>query len=73
MQEFEEGESHDASFAKSLDRMQPLIHNIATGGGTWTEANVTEVQVKERYGAIIARGSQDLWAKAKKLVEAHFG
>ena len=39
--EFEAGTSDDAAFAKSLDRMQPLIHNIATDGGTWTESNVS--------------------------------
>ena len=71
-QEFEVGESNDAAFAKSLDRMQPLIHNVATGGGTWTEVNVTEDQVKERYGPTIAGGSADLWAHAERLVENHF-
>ena len=71
-QEFEAGESNDAAFAKSLDRMQPLIHNIATEGGTWIEPNVTKDQVKERYGPTIAGGSAELWSKAEKLVEAHF-
>jgi putative hydrolase of HD superfamily len=71
-QEFEAGNSNDAAFAKSLDRMQPLIHNIATNGGTWAEASVTEAQVKERYGPTIANGSLGLWTKAKKLVEKHF-
>ena len=70
--EFEAGASNDAAFAKSLDRMQPLIHNIETGGGTWTDSAVTETQVKERYGPTISDGSLGLWAKAKKLVEAHF-
>jgi putative hydrolases of HD superfamily len=70
--EFEAGESNDAAFAKSLDRMQPLIHNIETGGGTWTEANVTKTQVKERYGPIIAGGSAELWNHAESLVESHF-
>lgn len=70
--EFEEGKSTDAAFAKSLDRMQPLIHNIATEGGTWAEVGVTEIQVKERYGPIIAGGSVDLWSHAEKLVENHF-
>ena len=71
-QEFEAGMTDDAAFAKALDRFQPLIHNVATGGGTWVEANVTEVQVKERYGPSIKRGSTSLWAKAKELVEKHF-
>ncbi|NQZ33708.1 MAG: HD domain-containing protein [Oceanospirillaceae bacterium] len=70
--EFEAGTSDDAAFAKSLDRMQPLIHNVATGGGTWVEANVTEIQVKERYGPAIAGGSSSLWSKAKSLVSNHF-
>lgn len=70
--EFEAGISNDAVFAKSLDRMQPLIHNIETDGGTWTESDVTETQVKERYGPTISGGSVGLWSKAKKLVEAHF-
>ena len=71
-QEFESGASNDAAFAKALDRMQPLIHNVATDGGTWAEANVTETQVKKRYGPTIEGGSSSLWSKAKKLVNCHF-
>jgi len=70
--EFEEGKSSDAAFAKSLDRMQPLIHNVATSGGTWTEPGVTEHQVRERYGPTIRRGSKSLWSHAVELVEKHF-
>ena len=70
--EFEPGTSDDAAFAKALDRFQPLIHNVATGGGTWLEANVTEAQVNERYGPTINKGSASLWSKAKNLVENHF-
>lgn len=33
--EFEEGQSDDAQFAKALDRFQPLLINVFTGGGTW--------------------------------------
>jgi putative hydrolase of HD superfamily len=71
-QEFEAGTSDDAVFAKALDRMQPLIHNIATDGGTWAEANVTKAQVEERYGPIIKEGSLGLWSKAKELIGKHF-
>ncbi len=70
--EFEAGESDDAAFAKALDRFQPLIHNIETGGGTWTEANVSKNQVKERYGVPISAGSPGLWRLAEKLVDEHF-
>ena len=71
-QEFELGESNDAAFAKSLDRMQPLIHNIATGGGTWEESSVTKEQVYDRYGPTISNGSTLLWSKATELVESHY-
>lgn len=70
--EFEKMESSDAKFAKSLDRFQPLIHNVATNGGTWSEANVSQQQVEERYGPTIAAGSTSLWSYAKKLVNKHF-
>jgi putative hydrolase of HD superfamily len=72
-QEFEAGKTCDAAFAKGLDRMQPLIHNVATGGGTWLEANVTKEQVNGRYGPAISAGSNELWRKAEELVEGHFG
>lgn len=63
-QEFESVESDDAAFAKSLDRFQPLIHNIETGGGTWVEASVTKSEVQERYGRPIAAGSASIWGGA---------
>lgn len=71
--EFEAAESADARFAKALDRLQPLLLNTLTGGGTWTENNVSEQQVYERYGPTIADGSPALWTHARALVERHFG
>lgn len=70
--EFEASETNDAKFAKSLDRFQPLIHNIETKGGTWTEANVSSEQVSERYGPTISGGSKSLWKYALGLVNKHF-
>lgn len=71
-QEFEAAESPEARFAKSLDRLQPLLLNTLTGGGTWTENNVSEQQVYERYGPTIAGGSPGLWDHARALVAQHF-
>ncbi len=70
--EFEAAESHDAVFAKSLDRLQPLIHNVATKGGTWVEGNVSHEQVKQRYGSVISAGSKRIWSLVQKLVSQHF-
>ena len=70
--EFEAAESDDAKFAKSLDRFQPLIHNIETDGGTWTEADISREQVESRYGPTISSGSKSLWTYASTLVNKHF-
>ena len=53
--EFEAVETSEARFAKALDRLQPLLLNTLTDGGTWTENGVTEQQVIERYGPTIRR------------------
>lgn len=70
--EFEAGQTDDARFAKALDRFQPLLHNVATGGGTWIAPGLTETQVHERYGPAIARGAPALWDAATELVREHF-
>ena len=45
--EFESRESDDARFAHSLDRLQPILHNFATGGGTWKLHKVTAAKVEK--------------------------
>ena len=70
--EFELAQSNEAQFAKALDRFQPLLINIFTGGGTWTESGVTYPQVMERYGPAIERGAPQLWTLAREWVAAHF-
>ena len=70
--EFEDGQSDDAQFAKALDRFQPLLINVFTGGGTWVEGKVQYQQVLERYGPAIQRGAPALWALAQEWVAGHF-
>jgi len=70
--EFEDGQSNDAQFAKALDRFQPLLANIFTGGGTWSEGHVQYEQVLERYGPTIQRGAPELWKLAQAWVASHF-
>lgn len=70
--EFEQADTDDAQFAKALDRFQPLLTNIFTGGGTWTDNEVLLEQVLVRYGPVIQRGAPKLWALAEQWVAAHF-
>ncbi|MGV3743374.1 MAG: HD domain-containing protein [Burkholderiaceae bacterium] len=71
-QEFERAETEDAKFAKALDRFQPLLINVFTGGGTWTENSVSLEQVFSRYGPVIKRGAPQLWAVCEQWVRQHF-
>ena len=58
--EFEARETADARFARALDRVQPMLHNFHTEGGTWLEYGVTLDQVRSRR-ALIADASPRLW------------
>ncbi|QAU34173.1 HD domain-containing protein [Janthinobacterium sp. 17J80-10] len=71
-QEFERAETEDAKFAKALDRFQPLLVNVFTGGGTWTENSVSLEQVFSRYGPVIERGAPLLWTVCEQWVTQHF-
>ncbi|PLL13267.1 hydrolase [Tabrizicola sp. TH137] len=70
--EFEAAETPDARFAKSLDRVQPVMANLQSGGGTWITYNVTLDQLDSRVGAKIARGAPRLWAWVREKVRPFF-
>lgn len=71
--EFEAAETPDAVFAKSLDRLQPVMQNLAGGGGTWTTYGVTWQQLETRVGEKIARGAPRLWDWVKEKARPWFG
>lgn len=65
--EFEARESDDARFAHSLDRLQPILHNFATEGGTWKPHKVTADKV-EKLLPRIEGGSKRLADYARALI-----
>ena len=71
--EFEAAESPDAVFARSLDRVQPVMANLMSGGGTWVEYRVTSDQLDVRVGSKIARGAPGLWPYVRAKTRAFFG
>lgn len=72
-EEFEAAETPDARFAKSLDRVQPVMANLMSGGGTWTTYNVTFDQLEARVGSKIAKGAPALWDWVKVKARTWFG
>ena len=71
-QEFEANQTPDAIFAKSLDRTQPAIQNIASGVPGWREYNVTFEDLEQRAGHKIARGLPAVWDWLRPRVLAFF-
>ena len=71
-EEFEANETPTARFAKSLDRFQPPMQNLAAGGGSWVEYNVTEAQFVEKVGRKLQTGAPGLWEFARARVSAWF-
>ena len=67
-EEFETKQSADARFATALDRLQPILHNYHTQGGTWKKAGVTIAKVRQRI-APIALGSPRLGEFAETLIQ----
>jgi len=70
--EFEAAETDDAIFAKSIDRVQPVIANLETGGQSWVDYNVTRDQVEARVGAKVTKGAPALWTALKHRLDAWF-
>jgi putative hydrolases of HD superfamily len=67
--EFEERATVEAKFARALDRLQPMLINMVTGGGTWMSSGVTVGQVLAKV-ALIEDGSPSLGAYAREMVES---
>ncbi|MGQ7946258.1 HD domain-containing protein [Flavobacterium sp. WC2509] len=66
-EEFEDGQTNEAKFAKSMDRFEPLLQNISNNGGTWKEFGVSYDKVYEKKKAI-KEGSSSIWNYAENLL-----
>lgn len=66
-EEFEAGKTKEARFARSVDRLQPLLQNLSNNGGTWTEFGIDYEKVYQKK-KVIKQGSQLLWDYAKNLI-----
>ena len=70
--EFEAAATDDAIFAKSIDRVQPVISNLEAGGASWIDYNVTQAQVEARVGDKVRKGAPAIWEALKARMDAWF-
>ena len=66
-EEFEAGETNEAKFARSMDRLEPLLQNTSNNGGTWKEFGVKYDKVYEKK-SVIKNGSESIWNYAEGLI-----
>ncbi|MHB9054962.1 MAG: HD domain-containing protein [Paludibacteraceae bacterium] len=65
--EFEEMKTMESKFARTVDRLEPLLQNASNNGGTWAEFDVRYQKVIEKKN-IIKEGSEEIWKFAEKLI-----
>ncbi len=70
--EFEAAQTDDAIFAKSIDRVQPVVANLETDGGTWPDYKVTAKQLQSRVGTKVQKGAPAIWDALKSRIDAFF-
>lgn len=67
--EYEAGETAEARFALSMDRLMPMIHNAMTAGRAWQANGVSADRVRHRTESI-RRGAPPLADYALALIDA---
>jgi putative hydrolase of HD superfamily len=65
--EFEESQTDEAKFARSMDRLEPLLQNASNNGGTWQEFDVDFATVYEKK-QVIKNGSTAIWEYAEQVL-----
>jgi putative hydrolases of HD superfamily len=66
--EFEARETPEARFAKAMDRLEPLLLNWMSRGGTWRTPGVTADVVRARK-SVIADASAALGSAARAVID----
>jgi putative hydrolase of HD superfamily len=66
--EFEQRQTREARFARALDRVQPILQNIHSGGAAWRENGITPQRVRDLNRPIIEAASPALWQKIDQLL-----
>jgi len=66
--EFESGKTPDSCFAKAIDRVPPLLHNLHGNGHSWKKYGISKEKVFT-VNQRIEKGSNELWAVIHKKLE----
>jgi putative hydrolase of HD superfamily len=68
--EYEAGDTAEARFVMAIDRLAPMMLNLAEGATTWREHGISRSQVIARNGAHIEKSLPAVWATVLADLEA---
>lgn len=69
--EFENGDSAEAKYARAIDRVMPVLQNLYNNRQSWTENNVTKEQILTKTAYISGAGAI-LWETIAEKINAAF-
>ncbi|WP_444997817.1 HD domain-containing protein [Aliikangiella sp. IMCC44359] len=70
-QEFEAGKTNDSIYAKAIDRIPPLLHNLHGDYHSWRKHKISKEQVLSTNSRI-GQASESLWSHLKSQLEEVF-
>jgi putative hydrolases of HD superfamily len=68
-EEFEAQETAESRFANAVDRLQPLLQNAGSGGGSWRSQQLTRDQVLQRMRPIESALPR-LWPLVVEIIDS---
>jgi putative hydrolase of HD superfamily len=68
--EYERGDTAEARFVMAIDRLAPMMLNLAEGGSTWSEHGISRSQVIARNGRHIEQSLPDVWTTVLAQLDA---
>ncbi|HRH42999.1 MAG TPA: HD domain-containing protein [Pyrinomonadaceae bacterium] len=69
--EFENGDSNEAKYARAIDRVMPMLQNLYNNKQSWTEHSITKEQILSKT-AYIGDGSKIIWERIAEKVNQVF-
>ena len=69
--EFENGQTAEAKFARAIDRLMPVLQNLYNDKQSWVENNITKEQIL-RKTAYIGEGSEIVWETIAEKINLAF-
>ncbi|MEP7046696.1 MAG: HD domain-containing protein [Ilumatobacteraceae bacterium] len=68
--EYERGDTAEARFVMAVDRLAPMMLNLAEGASTWREHGITRSRVIARNGRFVQQSLPEVWTTVLAQLDA---